>query len=127
MNPGREMDALVAEKVMGWVANHDNQPAWYTKDGQHTGNYIEDSEGGAWSPSTDITAAWEVFVRVGISHLEAWEEKDGWRLCLGDSVAIRGAETVPHAICLAALKALGVVEPSAPPLSGGTSDVSIRH
>ena len=64
MEAGREMDALVAERVMGWVkternvrgADFDNE--WYVKE------YLVDLDGkfnaNAPAYTTDISAAWEV-------------------------------------------------------------------
>ena len=64
MKPGRELDALVAEHVMGWKLSADGSE-WLDADEV----YIEDAKywriGGnddilPWSPSTDIAAAWQV-------------------------------------------------------------------
>ncbi|GIO83490.1 hypothetical protein J25TS5_04220 [Paenibacillus faecis] len=63
MGPGRELDALVAEKVMLWE--------WNDEKTFSQGNYVRidppyafDHESGEprfnWSPSTEISAAWEV-------------------------------------------------------------------
>ncbi len=46
MNPGREIDALVAEKVMGWQVEQRVDP-WIVVDGKLTQRLTE------WSPSTD--------------------------------------------------------------------------
>jgi hypothetical protein len=56
MPAGREMDALIAEKVMGWVWAHSPEPyisGWYKKGSG--GDFTQSFE-----PSTDISAAWEV-------------------------------------------------------------------
>lgn len=111
MAPGRELDALVAEKVLGYEIT----PGGYT-------GYLP-------SFSTDIAAAWEVVEKLramnstlelyspgalvndemGIHAVEwqatfkSWEEPWGPH---GPSVE---AQTAPHAICLAALKAVGAL------------------
>ena len=59
MKPGRELDALVAEKVMGW----EYFPAQATGTFVRLGYFFDPVSGEAhhhWSPSTDIAAAWEV-------------------------------------------------------------------
>lgn len=123
MKPGRELDALVAEHVMGWkraVQPHPELPEITLYD-------LYNSHVPMPHYSTDIAAAWLVVEKL---------TSDGIPLVLGnttnrekDSQAkfavtifenwighvipedIRHvsaqAETAPHAICLAALKAIG--------------------
>lgn len=106
MKPGRDLDALVAEKVMElktWIGDDENL-------------YLVNMLAQVRRYSTDIAAAWEV--------VEKMQEKDfaiildnmknflgGWQcqfergkecvyLCEGESAA--------HAICLCALEAMGV-------------------
>ena len=66
----RCLDALVAEKVMGWEKN--------TTDTHYGGNWEKDGKlmGGIyyWKPSTDISAALEVFEK---SDLKAIEKRKG--------------------------------------------------
>lgn len=124
MKPGRELDALIAEKVMGYkridfkdlkhLENEDSPHIWVDPDGFKHG----------CSPpfSTSIEAAWEVveklqsnggfvfefkssekFVQAVFNHLLPTPETL-WR---GSTVWTEKV-TAPHAICLAALKALGV-------------------
>ena len=99
MNPGRELDALVAEKVFGeTIFKHkaDWEPPEY---------------------STDISAAWEVVNKLSggfyFSIDGQWRSqltgKISWRSRFKpslDAPYISG-DTAPHAICLAALKAVG--------------------
>jgi hypothetical protein len=137
---GRELDALVAEKVMGWRWFHFLNkcyliPPRNTATGFDPANTLRhwDGEGKEGTPdlewttltnypnfrlrhySTDIAAAWEVV-----------EKDDGWGFdwtltrwmasskpwaCVAyrvaDGEAFSGmAATAPHAICLAALKAV---------------------
>lgn len=116
MEAGRELDALVAEKVMGWTKRIS---------ADHTGSEIkvlrnmgiiyawkdaERKERGLDVPaySTDIAAAWQVAEMM--RGLDFRLNKDGdWVCCFGGTVAFCGeSDTAPHAICLAALKAVGV-------------------
>lgn len=107
MEPGRELDALIAEKVMGWRMLPDNE-------------HFKTSQG--WGPegqslahcprySTDIAAAWEVVSKIKKAH---WNfvltcHHGEWTVKLnhqteGDDIS--EAESAPYAICLAALKAV---------------------
>ena len=103
MEPGRELDALVAEKVMGWrrmrwmdyhapsrgCSGEDQRVSltysWHDANGEMTEN-VEDmssdeGDNPPWSPSTDIAAAWPVFEKLRLM-LPAQEIMlyycDGW-------------------------------------------------
>lgn len=110
MTPGRELDALVAEKVMGLDVNRTGpETMWFAR-----------PMGGNWDDlkdySTDIAAAWEV-----VEAVKARKIDQGW-FDLGFANGSWGATfrtgayyepiehvrapTAPHAICLAALKAV---------------------
>ena len=106
---GRELDALVAEKVMGADIELHRYDDYDT-------DYVFKSPGHpkCLVPrfSTDIAAAWEVVVKLKMAV-----ESDGslWRA--GTKLPGHGnlywdeteeADTAPLAICLAALKVLGV-------------------
>ena len=130
MEPGRELDALVAE-MMGWhvVTSPNSAPLilrlqdggfYRTKDGEPA-----DMVGGVPAYSTDIAAAWEVVEKLRadgkplylIPYLTGWmvghDSGEGYLdhqdtafggtvdSHLFDSVT---AATVQHAICLSALK-----------------------
>lgn len=104
MEAGRELDALVAEKVMGLDCS------WrcVTLDG--TGR--DRGPARRIKPySTNIDAAWEVVEKLKENHtVNIHGYSDGWEVGLigPGSAAVDGqAETAPHAICLAALKAVG--------------------
>jgi len=95
MKSGRELDALVAEKVFGekCICNdspyccqvHDNQDEY----------------------STNIAAAWEVLNKHDC--FELIKNASGHYICtLVEEQKEVAAESAPHAICLAALKAVGV-------------------
>lgn len=53
MKPGRELDTLVAEKVMGWAKGFEDDGTLYWA----TGNGAMSHQ---WSPSKHMSAAWEV-------------------------------------------------------------------
>jgi len=129
----REIDALVAEKVMGWTLERyeDGRPAKTPADYADAANndgwswhgQPGDSEAYTWKPSTDIAAAWQVVEKM---------RAEGWSVQLRSNVydpfwdcdAVRGyASTgIKHsgtaieparAICLAALRAKGIEVPDA--------------
>lgn len=106
MEPGRELDALIAEKVMEIKLHWDDEEGQSYK--------IADSPFGevlkAFNPSTDISAAWEVLEQfkthqvtkseTGFSHSEK-----KYRVIVGKNQNVAYADTVPEAICKAALLA----------------------
>lgn len=106
---GRALDALVAEKVMGWLP-HTRNSAYYAT----AGAVNSVGEGFAtqmqanindWRPSADIAAAWQLVDKVAMfkfcditQYDEVWvidNVVSDWRV---------EAETAPLAICLAALR-----------------------
>lgn len=117
LNPGRDLDALVAEKVMGWMTRGTGEsisdPAeWVMPNGLR----------GREAPpfySTDISAAWQVVEKMN---------RDGWCFRVasaspdnnyyegyfvkGDKVSQVWLDTAPHAICVAALKAVELSRPT---------------
>jgi hypothetical protein len=111
MPAGREMDALVAEKVMGFVVMRHRDV-----DGQHIEHNPDelmrgpDGEAPRYAYmvpvdhySTDIAAAWEVVEKlVSEQGLHLWWH-NVWLVDFALSGAQR-AETAPLAICRAALK-----------------------
>ena len=130
MPAGRECDALVAEKVMGYTLSELSLPA-YPK------YKLFDIESGEFSGyvkevphySTDIADAWEVVKRMPIPFKleKCWEKAyqigpEGWSACWCTDADCEGcnensrctngddawAETAPLAICRCALKVAGV-------------------
>lgn len=99
MEPGLELDALIAEKVMG--SPSPSEP------GIDQAEYERRRK--RWHPaySTDIAAAWEVFEKLGDAMIERDEttERVHWKVVVGGIETF--GETAPHAICLAALKTVG--------------------
>jgi hypothetical protein len=119
MKPGRKLDALVAEKVMGYhniYVAHDGVP--------HLLPIPNSGTTGVICPrySTDIAAAWEVVEKLQLlnkpqsipssnyaEHLQLWQyDETKWMVGNIESDTIYGeGESVAHAICLAALKIVG--------------------
>lgn len=112
----RELDRMVAEKVMGWQLAEawtpgSQEPWWRKADG--------------WMVplppfTTDIAAAWQVVERMrelgwyyGVSGSISIGEIAMFRV-LGDAALVRSgtASTAPEAICRAALAALETGEPN---------------
>lgn len=106
----REIDALVAEKVMGWTKTYpDIAWCWTTPAGKRTVSGYACY--GCFRPSTDIAAAWEVAEKVVerprnlaegervLQFARWWRDTPLWDM---------HASEAAHAICLAALKACGV-------------------
>lgn len=111
MNAGRELDALVAEKVMGWTFRTfpegvcPNVKHWYCGE-----QYV------LMKPfSTDIAAAWRVVEKLVSDGRVFIVKGDGLRdgdfnpkwTVLCDNHPRTDAATAPLAICLAALQAVG--------------------
>ncbi len=109
MKAGKELDALIAERVFGYeaISFMGGYYSWRDK----TGAMVPDARF-----STDIRDAWEVVEKM---------REDGWRCQLTtlpatslvcaefnryrwERWAFETASTMPLAICRAALKALGV-------------------
>lgn len=117
---GRDLDALVAEKVMGWKRNKFSAGlSWDTPSGYRT--WEPSSFGSGFQPSVDIAVAWEVVEKivtptrcVDVRSLFAKTGPDPWECFVydemqdGDGVDVSvEAQTAPLAICLAALKLVG--------------------
>jgi hypothetical protein len=97
---GRELDALVAEKVMGWFLDSDIG-YWRNESGLC-------KRQDKWSPSEDISAAWEVVEEMGdCLHLRQHGEQGEWEawFCGYPNSKAHG-ETAPEAICKASLLAV---------------------
>lgn len=124
---GPELDALVAEQVMGWTLGEPEYVMGYLSHGGSMmrlwkGPGIPTAKGILpgqldWHPSTDIAAAWAVVekLRGGFLWLDSgnelfraafWKGPDN-----GGQVCECSAETAPLAICLAALKSVSVAGP----------------
>lgn len=131
IKPSREFDALVAEKVMRLeVKSYESLKGADIR--EKFGTFwtpIRDNNYGTpyqqWQPvqpySTDIAAAWEVVEVIVNMRRQDFKllyaklpppqnDRKGWRAIFTTGQGTREAiaPTVPHAICLAALKACGV-------------------
>jgi len=148
MKPGPELDALVAEKVMGWERRPTihGYEGWWSEQGWRwavAGQTKDDR--GEWMPSTKITCAWEVFHAISefrsgfppigdmkhpardgrsafykpVIQLKYYEHDGEVEVRIGrckgvdhdDDVVVNldcAEDKIPYAICLAALKAVGV-------------------
>ena len=125
MEPGRELDALVAEHVMEWVhvrtSTQGYGECWELPDGTRlcTGSEIMPGLIG-FAPSTDIAAAWEVVEKLVPPMWVTFDSpdpySDKWIVWLSRVYSAEDpvveteraeADTPAHAICLAALKAVG--------------------
>ena len=105
----KEINALIAEKVMGYEPDEKRYNFKHPKLGWFC---IDD-----WCPCEDIAAAWEVVDRIGwFFKLFSWEIQDGtWFALFKDPKPHNNhidydclSTSAPMAICLAALKTKGV-------------------
>lgn len=119
MKPGRDLDALIAEKVMGG----NQYEAYFVKAIDHDSASVSYETRLTWPPySTDIAAAWVVVDALYIhKHVMVLYKENtvmapsGWYASFDfkypepDKAEDQfiWAKTAPHAICLAALKAVG--------------------
>jgi len=113
--PGRELDALIAEKVMGldviWDTDEPVTPI-YNCNCALGGEYKKHTHYKAIPCySTNIAAAWGVLEQfTSVQCLE--KDAEGWYCGIWDvdSMTMVHAlrKTAPHAICLAALKAVNI-------------------
>lgn len=121
MNPGRDLDELVAQEVMNLAEIRRQRPS-YGNGG--SGPLENELVYGIKKPgvgfdtvvphySTSIAAAWEVVEK--LKHLEPeieWsDEHQCWHMTLwkgANQGMMPGSASAPHAICRAALKAVGV-------------------
>ena len=112
MPAGREMDALIAEKVIGWRID---ELTAYSPSGSSCARH---PKGDWWLNyySTNMDAAWEIvekFVSKGYGvHVYRhgdWNDKNGkryWQSYMDFRFPIVDADTAPLAICRAALLAV---------------------
>ncbi len=110
LQPGRELDALVAEKVMGWhveIVQYPHATADFP-------NYVgRDGIGrclpSQWNPSTEIASAWLVVEKLSESSIMlsvSWHAGHWWCVIYPEQEPLTEgpySETAPLAICRAAL------------------------
>lgn len=118
MKAGRALDWLVTEKVLGWKPwvsgvqprGSTKPDCWATKSRRSPSYRIAD-----WQPSRDIAAAWAIVEKMRKTHCVQVDtvgfEGEEFRCLIGwgddPSTGVGEAATAPHAICLAALEAIG--------------------
>lgn len=99
MEPGRELDAFVAEKIMGWTK------FGVREDGSHCGwNAPYGYSSSLIGYSQIISAAWEVFVKFGHYARIETNHSGGYIALINGITAY--AQHAPEAICKAALLAI---------------------
>ena len=116
MQPGRELDALIAQKVMGWemVTESDFGLCW--KIPVAPGRYEFQSDESAPPYSTNLVAAMQLVERLAETHglflgRHGSPGRPPWCCRFGVEPAVTEGETAPWVICMAALKALRVPLP----------------
>lgn len=127
MEAGRDLDVLVAEKVMGCkvelvkigtVAGWDSEPHCCCPGNPHEFSDRDYEVVELKRYSTDIAAAWEVVEKITLgkerfSYECLWRDPNDGKWAFGSFdrdgsfFPMEKADTAPHAICLAALKAVG--------------------
>lgn len=111
MDPGRELNTLVAKKVMGWKV-HSRDIAQYMLATDDESSYQPVANVREWNPSECIADAWVVVEKlarcqygVGVQTIEG--RYTALIALNGRTLGMASADTAPHAICLAAIQAYG--------------------
>lgn len=121
MKAGRELDALIAEKVMGWTKKelptnrvNPSYTAWYWVSNDDNVKIPTNF----FNPSINLHDAWQVVEKLKKDniYIDIYSlPSDGYRVETSTHdgeqyvhMSTVGADTAPLAICLAALKAVGV-------------------
>lgn len=115
MKPGKELDAFIAEKIfhmdMTVIVHHPRPMSLDPGSVNYVDPWIKRPEIDNYS--TDIAAAWsvaELLMRTGfrlIIQNECLPKEESFLAAFGEHVA--KGQSAPHAICLAAMKAVGVL------------------
>lgn len=115
MKAGRELDALIAEKVMGYDVKTWNEVYEVAKRKEDIPVIVLEEKQCRSIPrySTNISDAWQVVEELSAYYgVEVYQDKVVPCECnvyhLGSRKSRAIADTAPLAICLAALKAVGV-------------------
>jgi hypothetical protein len=122
LQPGPELDRLIAEQVMGWTHWLTSYGGEFWLDGTKPvrAANLRTTEMSPWflpqfQPSTNMAHAWEVvaeIIRKNPSLVIQTNTDAHGTMCRiitasGDSPASCVRKSAPHAICLAALRAVG--------------------
>jgi len=117
MKPSRQLDALIAKKVMGWKIVECNGVLICT---------AKEFKGHVLPPfSEDISASCMIVDKLSKYSFELHRQeryKEPWTAIFWDDKGnkiFNKARTAPHAICLAALKAVGHDHTPTSPISSG--------
>lgn len=108
MKPGRELDARVAVDVMGWPSP--SEPGLDQKEYEKRRYALTLS---VPNYSTDIAAAWPVLSRIQalepgtVIEMKSYSPEHFGIRIIGRNIIYEESRTAPHAICLAALRAVG--------------------
>lgn len=98
----REIDKLVAEKVMGWELSADGKTLISPQEGRYDASLCTYPE-----YSTNIEEAWKVVKKFGCVDIHL--DNDGCRVRIYEElISSATAESAPMAICLSALALKGV-------------------
>jgi hypothetical protein len=108
MNPGRELDALIAEKVFHHEVHKNPKGGWSIGEADYYDSYGEMI---LFNPlpnySEDISAAWEVMETLPDLWSLVWGMSENGRrlyaICDESTKSIAGGASAPYAICMAAL------------------------
>jgi hypothetical protein len=114
IQPGRKLDILVAQNVMGWKYEPKYVHNWSRPDDR--GLYQRCDESDIPKYSTDMGKAWEIVEHLKNSktpfrmmeNLTSDPKFPCWAAAFDNYAAEDDAISAPHALCLAALIAMGV-------------------
>ncbi|MEK5176902.1 hypothetical protein NST63_27545 [Heyndrickxia sp. FSL W8-0496] len=106
----REIDKLVAEKVMGWYSCTDaNGNKWWAPSAEEFPIWLKPQKG--FEPSTNIKDAWLVVEKLDFDvKVTKYENSAGYQchVFIPSNVQMVFDKTAPLAICKAALHAVGI-------------------
>jgi hypothetical protein len=118
MNPGFELDLLIAEKVFSWENGKHFKVLSWGGDSKYICKEWDENNLPQWSPSQDIKAAWLVVEKLKDKDSRGFAlmyEEGSWfvgGMVVGDkgqselSYFVGESSSAPHAICLAALRTI---------------------
>lgn len=101
MEPGKELDALIAEYVMGWRKGRKEygELDWYPDPEKRHGGML-----GTPAYSIDIAAAWDVLTKMEQGNqVSVYSDNNGKWACEIGYLVEDDCDAAPEAICKAAL------------------------
>ncbi len=113
MKAGRALDALIAEKVMGWELVTESEFGVCWKIPQTDGRFGFLSDESALPYSTEMMAAWQVVERLSDAHgfflgHHSTPGRPAWCCRFGANTPLTEGDSAPIVICIAALRVVGV-------------------